>query len=143
MQHHWGGGTPTFLAPDECALLFEGLRRRFPLQDDAEVSIEVDPRVTTRAHLEALHGVGFNRISMGVQDFDERVQKAIHREQSFELTQQLVDDARTLGFASVNLDLVYGLPHQTEQGFAKTLAAGQPSCARIASRATATRTCRG
>ena len=70
VQHHWGGGTPTFLPPDECRRLFEGLSHLFPLRDGAEVSIEVDPRVTTEAHLQTLADVGFNRISMGVQDFD-------------------------------------------------------------------------
>ena len=121
VQHHWGGGTPTFLPPDECRRLFEGLGERFPLDPNAEVSIEVDPRVTTKAHLEALTAVGFNRISMGVQDFDEKVQQAIHRVQSFETTKTLIDDARALGFESVNLDLVYGLPYQTEAGFARSL----------------------
>jgi len=121
VQHHWGGGTPTFLPPEECRRLFEGLCARFPLDPNAEVSVEVDPRVTTRAHLEALAGVGFNRISMGVQDFDEKVQQAIHRVQSFETTKALIDDARALGFESVNLDLVYGLPYQNEAGFARSL----------------------
>jgi oxygen-independent coproporphyrinogen III oxidase len=121
VQHHWGGGTPTFLPPDECRRLYEGLRARFPTAGGAEVSIEVDPRVTTRAHLEALSAVGFNRISMGVQDFDPTVQEAIHRVQSFETTRALVEQAREFGFTSVNLDLVYGLPRQTEAGFARTL----------------------
>jgi oxygen-independent coproporphyrinogen-3 oxidase len=121
VQHHWGGGTPTFLPPEQCRRLFEGLCERFPLQDGAEVSIEVDPRVTTRAHLEALAAVGFHRISMGVQDFDPKVQEAIHRVQSFETTRLLVEQARELGFDSVNLDLVYGLPYQNPDGFAATL----------------------
>ena len=121
LQHHWGGGTPTFLPPDECRRLFEGLCERFPLQDGAEVSIEVDPRVTTREHLDALAAVGFHRISMGVQDFDPKVQEAINRVQSFETTRALVEDARALGFDSVNLDLVYGLPYQNETGFGRTL----------------------
>jgi len=121
VQHHWGGGTPTFLPPHECERLFTGLCERFGLADGAEVSIEVDPRVTTRAHLEALARVGFNRISMGVQDFDERVQQAIHRVQPFEMTKELVDAARELGFSSVNLDLVYGLPYQDEHSFARSL----------------------
>ncbi len=121
LQHHWGGGTPTFLPPEECRRLFEGLCALLPLQDGAEVSVDVDPRVTTQAHLEALADVGFHRISMGVQDFDPKVQEAIHRVQSFETTQALVEDARALGFDSVNLDLVYGLPYQNEAGFARTL----------------------
>ncbi|MCK5940935.1 MAG: oxygen-independent coproporphyrinogen III oxidase, partial [Planctomycetes bacterium] len=122
VQHHWGGGTPTFLPPDECRRLFEGLCARFPLADGAEVSIEVDPRVTTDEHLEALAAVGFHRISMGVQDFDPKVQQAIHRVQSFQTTQHLVERSRELGFDSVNLDLVYGLPYQNPDGFAATLA---------------------
>lgn len=121
VQHHWGGGTPTFLPPEECRRLFEGLTKLFPLAPDAEVSIEVDPRVTTLEHLDVLAEIGFNRISMGVQDFDPKVQEAIHRVQSFEQTKTLVDGARARGFTSVNLDLVYGLPYQTAQGFAQSL----------------------
>ncbi len=122
VQHHWGGGTPTFLPPAELVRLFEGLAARLPHADDAEISIEVDPRVTTREQLEALRSVGFNRISMGVQDFDPQVQQAIHRVQSYEQTKALVDDARALGFESVNLDVVYGLPHQSVETFARSLA---------------------
>ena len=121
LQHHWGGGTPTFLPPAECRRLFAGLCERFPLEPGAEVSIEVDPRVTTREHLEVLAEVGFHRISMGVQDFDPEVQEAINRVQSFETTSKLVEDARALGFDSVNLDLVYGLPYQGEKSFTRTL----------------------
>ncbi|MCB1707044.1 MAG: radical SAM protein, partial [Halioglobus sp.] len=84
-------------------------------------SIEVDPRVTTKEHLAALTEVGFRRISMGVQDFDPKVQEAIHRVQSLELTRDLIETARELGFESVNLDLVYGLPFQNRDGFARTL----------------------
>lgn len=120
-QHHWGGGTPTFLAPAMVDKLFTGLAELFPPEADAEISIEVDPRVTTKAHLETLARLGFNRISMGVQDFDPTVQAAIHRVQSFEQTRAVVDGARDLGFLSVNLDLVYGLPHQTPAGFRRTL----------------------
>ena len=120
-QHHWGGGTPTFLAPDNLAKLYRGLTELFPTTPDAEISIEVDPRVTKRAHLEILAALGFNRISMGVQDFDSKVQETIHRVQSFEQTAELVHAARELGFRSVNLDLIYGLPFQTPESFAKTL----------------------
>jgi oxygen-independent coproporphyrinogen-3 oxidase len=87
----------------------------------AEVSIEVDPRVTTQAHVEALRECGFNRISMGVQDFDPRVQEAVHRIQSVEATGSLVVQARAAGFESVNFDLIYGLPYQSEASFARTL----------------------
>lgn len=121
VQHHWGGGTPTFLRPEAIRRLFEGLGRLFPLAPGAEVSVEVDPRVTTREHLVALAESGCNRISMGVQDFDSTVQEAIHRHQPYETTRQLIAWARELGFASVNLDLVYGLPHQTADGFARSL----------------------
>jgi oxygen-independent coproporphyrinogen-3 oxidase len=121
VQHHWGGGTPTFLPPDELERLFAGLGDAFPVADGAEVSIEVDPRVTTRAHLEALRRAGFNRISMGVQDFDPKVQTTIHRVQSFEQTRDLVAAARALEFESVNLDLVYGLPYQRVETFRETL----------------------
>lgn len=120
-QHHWGGGTPTFLGPTQLRRLFEGLNALFPVTDDAEVSIEVDPRVTSAAQLECLRELGFNRISMGVQDFDAKVQKTINREQSFEQTRAIVDKARELGFLSVNLDLVYGLPYQSAASFAATL----------------------
>ena len=120
-QHHWGGGTPTFLSPPMIEKLFLGLSALFGLAEDAEVSIEVDPRVTTQDHLKTLKQLGFNRISMGVQDFDDEVQKTINRIQSFEQTEAVVNGARDLGFVSVNLDLVYGLPHQTKESFGKTL----------------------
>ena len=86
-QHHWGGGTPTFLAPQMIEKLFSGLNELFSVADDAEVSIEVDPRVTTREQLEMLRSLGFNRISMGVQDFDEKVQTTSNRVQSFAQTE--------------------------------------------------------
>ncbi len=120
-QHHWGGGTPTFLRPDEIVRLYEGLRARFPVADGAEVSVEIDPRVTTREQLEVMRGIGFNRVSMGVQDFRAEVQQAIHRVQSYEQTRALVEAARELGYQSVNLDVVYGLPHQTPASFAESL----------------------
>jgi len=120
-QHHWGGGTPTFLSPASMERLFLGIRELFPLTADAEVSIEVDPRVTTKEQLVLLRKVGFNRISMGVQDFDERVQKVDHREQTFEQTKAIIDTSRELGFLSVNMDLIYGLPHQTADSFQHTL----------------------
>ena len=120
-QHHWGGGTPTFLEPANIERLFLGLKELFPLTDAAEVSIEVDPRVTTRAQLESLAKIGFNRISMGLQDFDEKVQKAVHREQSFDQTRAIIESSRELGFLSVNVDLIYGLPHQTIESFQRTL----------------------
>jgi oxygen-independent coproporphyrinogen-3 oxidase len=120
-QHHWGGGTPTHLDPAQIERLFRCVNAAFPAARDAEISIEVDPRVTTRAQLEALRACGFSRISLGVQDFDARVQRAIHREQSVALTARIVTDARALGFAGVSFDLIYGLPFQTRESFAHTL----------------------
>ncbi|MGH0031674.1 MAG: oxygen-independent coproporphyrinogen III oxidase [Myxococcota bacterium] len=120
-QLHWGGGTPTWLAPDEVRRLFATLVDAFPLAPGAEVSIEVDPRVTTEAHVEALAECGFNRISMGVQDFDATVQQAIHRIQPEDQTATLVEISRKAGFESVNFDLIYGLPYQTVESFSRTL----------------------
>src|SRR4029453_6544768 len=120
-QLHWGGGTPTWLAPDEIQRLFRSLTEAFPLRADAEISIEVDPRVTTREHIDALAECGFNRISMGVQDFDPRVQQAIHRIQPAAQTAQLGEGSRRAGFESVNFDLIYGLPYQTPATFERTL----------------------
>jgi oxygen-independent coproporphyrinogen-3 oxidase len=121
LQHHWGGGTPTHLAPSQIERLFRCVNAAFPAEHDAEISIEVDPRVTTRAQLEALRGCGFSRISLGVQDFDPRVQRAIHREQSVALTGQVVTDVRALGFSGVSFDLIYGLPFQTRDSFGRSL----------------------
>ena len=120
-QLHWGGGTPTYLDPEQIQRLHATLTEAFPLADGAEVSIEVDPRVTTPEHVRALRACGFNRVSMGVQDFDTKVQQAIHRIQPIDQTSELVACARSEGFASVNFDLIYGLPFQTEVSFADTL----------------------
>jgi oxygen-independent coproporphyrinogen-3 oxidase len=121
-QLHWGGGTPTHLVPGQIRRLFRSVVEDFPLEPGAEVSIEVDPRVTSDAHVEALRECGFDRISLGVQDFDPRVQAAIHRVQPVEVTAWLTERARRAGFESVNFDLLYGLPFQTEESFARTLA---------------------
>jgi oxygen-independent coproporphyrinogen III oxidase len=120
-QIHWGGGTPTHLSPGRLRHLFRTLVEAFPLERRAEGSIEVDPRVTTQEQVETLRELGFGRISMGVQDFEPRVQEAIHRIQSASETARLVELARRLGFESVNFDLIYGLPFQDEQSFARTL----------------------
>jgi oxygen-independent coproporphyrinogen-3 oxidase len=120
-QQHWGGGTPTHLSPAQVRRLFETVIDAVPMRPDAEVSIEVDPRVTTEAHVETLRSCGFNRISMGVQDFDPRVQEAIHRVQPVEQTAALVERARRSGFDGVNFDLIYGLPYQSETSFRRTL----------------------
>jgi len=121
VQLHWGGGSPTFLQPDEIRRLGGIIRQHFTLADDIEAGVEIDPRRLTRDHLLALREVGFNRASLGVQDFDEKVQVAVHRRQPRELTQQTLDWARELGFGSVNFDLIYGLPHQTVATFTQTL----------------------
>jgi oxygen-independent coproporphyrinogen-3 oxidase len=120
-QLHWGGGTPTWLSPDEVRRLHRALVDAFPLAEGAEVSIEVDPRVTGPAHVEALAECGFNRISLGVQDFDPVVQQAVHRIQPADMTAELVSRARSAGFESVNFDLIYGLPYQTVESFESTL----------------------
>ena len=121
VQLHWGGGTPTYLSPDHISRLAGKLRRSFRFAPDAEVGVEVDPRVTTPSHLEALSRAGFNRLSMGVQDFEPEVQKAINRIQPFEDTRDLVRTARAMGFESVNVDLIYGLPLQTPATFQTTI----------------------
>jgi oxygen-independent coproporphyrinogen III oxidase len=122
-QLHLGGGTPTHLSPEQIARLLNALTEAFPLGPGAEVSIEVDPRVTSEAHLEALRACGMERLSMGVQDFDPRVQAAVHRVQSVAQTAALVERARALGFASVGFDLIYGLPFQSLASIEQTLAA--------------------
>jgi oxygen-independent coproporphyrinogen-3 oxidase len=120
-QVHWGGGTPTYLDPDQIRILFEAMATRFVIPSDAEISIEIDPRVTTRQHLQMLRRLGFNRLSAGIQDFDPQVQAAVHRIQPFEMVQELIGEARHLGFQSVNIDLIYGLPFQTVPSFDRTL----------------------
>jgi oxygen-independent coproporphyrinogen-3 oxidase len=121
VQLHWGGGTPTYLTPAQIADLFGYTRELFTFAPDAEIGIEVDPRVTTREHREVLRHLGFNRLSMGVQDFHPEVQQAIHRIQPFELTRDLIASARELGFDSINVDLIYGLPYQSPERFAHTV----------------------
>jgi len=120
-QFHWGGGTPTYLSPKQIEDLFTYTRERFTFAPDAEIGIEVDPRVTTPAHMEAVRRMGFNRLSMGIQDFEEEVQKAVHRIQPYEVTRDLIANARHLGFDSINVDLIYGLPYQTGESFAHTV----------------------
>ena len=120
-QLHWGGGTPTYLSPDQCDQLFGMISKRFKFTPDAEIALEIDPCVTTMEHLSALSGLGFNRLSMGLQDLDPAVQEAVQRVQPLELTREHVEEARNLGFASVNIDLIYGLPQQTEDSFRNTV----------------------
>lgn len=121
VQLHWGGGTPTHLNPDEIADLSSYIYDRFDVNADAETGCEIDPRELTKTHLAALKDGGFNRISMGVQDFNPDVQKAVNRIQPEVLTRQVVDWVRELGFHSINLDLMYGLPFQSVKTFEKTV----------------------
>ena len=116
-----GGGTPTFLFPDDMARLIDGLRARWPFTKTGDISIEVDPRTIDAGRLDTLAELGFNRLSFGVQDFDPAVQKAVHRVQPAEQVFELVAAARERGFDSVNVDLIYGLPLQTPESFARTL----------------------
>jgi oxygen-independent coproporphyrinogen III oxidase len=120
-QLHWGGGTPTHLKPDEIAGLASYIQTSFQFTGDAENSCEIDPRGLAKDHLEALRNNGFNRISMGVQDFNEKVQKAVNRIQPEDITRQAVDWIRELGYHSINLDLIYGLPFQSVDTFADTV----------------------
>ncbi|MCK9607220.1 MAG: oxygen-independent coproporphyrinogen III oxidase [Methylomonas sp.] len=122
-QLHWGGGTPTFLSYEQMKRLMDATREYFNLHDDdsGEYSIEVDPRETDDKTIAQLRELGFNRISLGLQDFDPEVQKAVNRLQSKEQTFAVLESARKEGFRSTNIDLIYGLPLQTEQTFARTL----------------------
>jgi oxygen-independent coproporphyrinogen III oxidase len=122
-QLHWGGGTPTHLSPDQIIAIAGIIRSSFHLSDDVEMSVEVDPRELDRRHLEALREAGFNRMSMGIQDFDEHVQVAVNRVQPAEVSQRVYDWARELGFTSINVDLMYGLPFQTLASFEQTIEA--------------------
>jgi len=121
VQLHWGGGTPSYLTPDQIVDLMDHTRSVFSVDADAEISLEADPRGLTEENLAAAAGAGFNRISYGVQDVDPKVQEAIHRVQPTELVEKAVRWARTHGFTSINLDLVYGLPHQTAETFSATI----------------------
>lgn len=121
-QLHLGGGTPTFLTDGELRELMAMLRRSFTFAPGGEYSIEVDPRTVDATRLATLAELGFNRLSFGVQDFDPVVQKAVHRIQPAEKVFSLVESARSLGFESVNIDLIYGLPQQTPESFDRTLA---------------------
>ncbi|MEO5566457.1 MAG: oxygen-independent coproporphyrinogen III oxidase, partial [Luteimonas sp.] len=123
IQLHLGGGTPNFLAPRQIGELVDTLRRHFHFSDSPsrDLSIELDPRFTNPTDIAALGAIGFNRASFGVQDFDPAVQEAVNRIQSVEETRAVVDACRGNGFRSVNIDLIYGLPRQSTQGFSRTL----------------------
>lgn len=122
-QLHWGGGTPTFLSNDQMRQLMAGIGQNFALKTDdtGEYSIEIDPREADARTIAVLRELGFNRISLGVQDFDVRVQEAVNRIQSVAETRIVMDAARAEGFHGISLDLIYGLPHQTRDSFMKTL----------------------
>ena len=121
-QMHWGGGTPTFYHPDQLGGLFGLLRSEFTFSPDGEYSIEIDPRTVDAGGVAALREMGFNRMSLGVQDFDPDVQRAVNRRQSVGETLAVMAAARSTGFASVNVDLIYGLPLQNLMSFNRTLA---------------------
>lgn len=122
-QIHWGGGTPTYLTIEQISQIMNEVRRCFFVPEEAstEISIEVDPRALAIAEVKNLAALGFNRMSIGVQDFDKKVQKAVNRIQSFELTRDMMLEARKHGFKSINLDLIYGLPFQTLETFRSTI----------------------
>lgn len=121
VQIHWGGGTPTFLPPEDLEMLGAILRRHFRISDACEFGVEADPRELSSEQLDVLAGLGVNRLSLGVQDLDPQVQAAVNRVQSLELTRAAIEGARRRGIASINVDLIYGLPFQTPQGFAATV----------------------
>jgi oxygen-independent coproporphyrinogen-3 oxidase len=120
-QLHWGGGTPTFLDEKQLARCHEIIARHFQFAPDAEKAIEIDPAITRKSQIEVLGRLGFNRISMGVQDFDAKVQETVGRIQGEKETAELVECARKNGFKGVNLDLIYGLPYQTPDTWKDTL----------------------
>ncbi|MBD5772034.1 oxygen-independent coproporphyrinogen III oxidase [Marinomonas colpomeniae] len=122
-QLHFGGGTPTFLTEDLILELFNNIKQHFNLINDGtqDYSIEIDPREISRSKLQLLTEMGINRISIGVQDFDHKVQESIHRIQPIEMVTALVNEAREMGIKSINFDLIYGLPYQTLEGFRDTL----------------------
>lgn len=121
VQMHWGGGTPTFLTDDEIDRVLKHLQGRFAYARHCELSIEVDPRTVDAGRVAALAQLGFNRLSLGIQDFDPAVQRAINRVQPSDMVADVLDAARVAGFSSTNFDLIYGLPNQTVEGFADTL----------------------
>lgn len=120
-QFHLGGGTPNFVQPEELSFLMSSVRQNFDLLPDAEVAIEMHPRTSTREFCEQLAKEGFNRISLGVQDFDDEVQRRINRFQTFEMTRDMLSLLRRIGFKNFNFDLIYGLPGQNEKKFLATL----------------------
>jgi len=117
VQFHWGGGTPTYFDAAQLEQLFSYTQERFQFAPDSEIGVEIDPRVTNEAHLNTFRRLGFNRISMGIQDFNPVVQKTVRRIQPYDMTKATFDQCRALDFESINVDLIYGLPHQTPENF--------------------------
>jgi oxygen-independent coproporphyrinogen-3 oxidase len=121
IQLHWGGGTPNYLTMEQTEELFNHIRKNFNISPEAEISVEVDPRSVDYEYLKLYRELGFNRISMGVQDFNPKVQEAINRIQPYGLMVEIMNHVRELGFSSVNIDLIYGLPYQTPETFLDTV----------------------
>ena len=121
VQLHWGGGTPNYLTKEQTEWLFNLIRENFNISPDAEISVEIDPRSVDFEYLKLYRDLGFNRISAGVQDFNPTVQKAINRIQPYPLMERVVSQIRQLGFKSLNIDLIYGLPYQTPESFKDTV----------------------
>jgi len=120
-QFHWGGGTPTYFSERQIEQLFKKVQENFEIDPNGEIAIEIDPRTIDKSKVKKVKNLGFNRISMGVQDFDPKVQRAVNRKQSFELVKEFNDWCRELQFKSVNFDLIYGLPHQSKDSFSDTV----------------------
>lgn len=120
-QFHWGGGTPTYLSEAQIERLFAKAQDVFDINPDGEIAIEIDPRTADQSKVRKLRALGFNRVSMGIQDFDPRVQMAVNRRQPYELVKELNDCCRELQFKSINFDLIYGLPYQTRESFCETV----------------------
>ncbi|HIQ49555.1 MAG TPA: oxygen-independent coproporphyrinogen III oxidase [Aquifex aeolicus] len=121
VQLHWGGGTPNYLEPEQIKAFFEEIVKRFPIDEDAEISIELDPRYLTDEQIKTIKETGFNRVSLGIQDLDPKVQRAVNRIQPYELIKEKIEKLREAGFESINVDLIYGLPYQTRKSFEETV----------------------
>ncbi|GAB6065647.1 oxygen-independent coproporphyrinogen III oxidase [Aquifex pyrophilus] len=121
IQLHWGGGTPNYLSPEQIKKFFGEIEKRFPIDENAEISIELDPRYLTDEQIKAIKEVGFNRVSMGIQDLNPKVQQAVNRVQPYELIKEKMEKLREAGFESINVDLIYGLPYQTKESFEETV----------------------
>src|SRR5699024_3200880 len=121
IQIHFGGGTPTFLKPQQLLRLGAVVEERFTLTGETEFDVEIDPRRCTQGHIKALREIGCNRASLGVQDTNPEVQEAIHRIQPFKQTRQVTEWLREAGITSINFDLIYGLPRQTLETFQQTM----------------------